>query len=189
MGTSIDTSADEATAQLNLATHKLYSWCLANKLTPHPGKSEGMLISRKSPIGTILRSLWEDTLSNAGVIKTRLLGLTVNHTCKLSWVPHTLELKKSFVNKLCLLEKLRFLPRKMLQDFYLRVIFPCVNYGLILWGACCNSDNLNFLERLHCRAARIIFIYRKIWLLIVFWSAQSGRYSFLLQTSDFQMYV
>ena len=53
MGTSIDTSADEATAQLNLATHKLYSWCLANKLTPHPGKSEGMLISRKSPIGTI----------------------------------------------------------------------------------------------------------------------------------------
>ena len=45
----------------------------------------------------------------------------------------------------------------MLQDFYLRVIFPSVNYGLILWGACCNSDNLDFLERLHCRAARIIF--------------------------------
>ena len=32
-----------------------------------------------------------------------------------------------------------------------------MNYGLILWGACCNSDNLDFLERLHCRAARIIF--------------------------------
>ena len=47
----------------------------------------------------------------------------------------------------------------MLQDFYLRVIFPSVNYGLILWGACCNSDNLDFLEtlRLYCRAARIIF--------------------------------
>ena len=81
--------------------------------------------------------------------------MTVDH--KLSWVPHTLELKKSFVNKLCLLKKLRFLPRIMLQDFYLRVIFPSVNYGLILWGACCNSDNLDFLERLHCRAARIIF--------------------------------
>ena len=81
--------------------------------------------------------------------------MTVDH--KLSWVPHTLELKKSFVNKLCLLKKLRFLPRIMLQDFYLRVVFPSVNYGLILWGACCNSDNLDFLERLHCRAARIIF--------------------------------
>ena len=32
-----------------------------------------------------------------------------------------------------------------------------MNYGLILWGACCNSDNLDILERLHCRAARIIF--------------------------------
>ncbi|RMX45848.1 hypothetical protein pdam_00025091 [Pocillopora damicornis] len=81
--------------------------------------------------------------------------MTVDH--KLSWVPHTLELKKSFVNKLCLLKKLRFLPRITLQDFYLRVIFPSVNYGLILWGACCSSDNLEFLERLHCRAARFIF--------------------------------
>ena len=29
--------------------------------------------------------------------------------------------------------------------------------ALFLWGACCNSDILNSLERLHCRAARIIF--------------------------------
>ena len=150
----IGTSADEATAQLNLAMHELYSWCLANKLTPHPGKSEAMLISRKTPIGPI-SPIFIGGHTIKWVIKTRLLGMTVDH--KLSWVPHTLELKKSFVNKLCLLKKLRFLPRIMLQDFYLRVIFPSVNYGLILWGACCNSDNLDFLERLHCRAARIIF--------------------------------
>ena len=72
----VGTSADKATAQLNLAMHELYSWCLSNKLTLHPGKS---------------------------------------------------------------------------------VIFPSMNYGLILWGACCNSNNLDFLERLHCRVARIIF--------------------------------
>ena len=150
----IGTSADEATAQLNLAMHELYSWCLANKLTPHPGKSEAMLISRKTPIGPI-SPIFIGGHTIKWVIKTRLLGMTVDH--KLSWVPHTLELKKSFVNKLCLLKKLRFLPRIMLQDFYLRVIFPSMNYGLILWGACCNSYNLNFSERLHCRAARIIF--------------------------------
>ena len=45
----------------------------------------------------------------------------------------------------------------MLQDFYLKGILPSVNYGLLLWGACCNSDILDFLERLHCRAARISF--------------------------------
>ena len=49
----IGTSADKATAQLNLAMHELYSCCLANKLTPHLGKSEAMLISRKTPIGPI----------------------------------------------------------------------------------------------------------------------------------------
>ena len=49
----IGASADEASAQLNLLMHELYSWCLANKLTPHPGKSEAMLISRKNPIGPI----------------------------------------------------------------------------------------------------------------------------------------
>ena len=84
--------------------------------------------------------------------------MTVDH--KLSWVPHTLELKKSFVNKLselCLLKKLRFLPRKLLQDFNLRAILPSVNCGHVLCGACCNSDILDSLERLHCRAARIIF--------------------------------
>ena len=36
----IGTLADEATAQLNLAMHELYSWCLPNKLTPHQSKSE-----------------------------------------------------------------------------------------------------------------------------------------------------
>ena len=150
----IGTSADEATTQLNLAMHELYSRCLANKLTPLPGKSEAMLVSRKSPIGPISPSfIGGHTIK--WVIKTRLLGMTVDH--KLSWVPHILELKKSFVNKLCLLKKLRFLPRRMLQDFYLKVIFPSMNYGLILWGACCNSNNLDFLERLHCRVARTIF--------------------------------
>ena len=97
----IGTSADEATAQLNLAMHELYSWCLANKLTPHPGKSEAMLISRKTSIGPF-SPIFVGGHTIKWVIKTRLLGMTIDH--KLSWVPHTLELKKSFVNKLCLLK-------------------------------------------------------------------------------------
>ena len=43
----IGTSADEATAQLNLAMHELYSWCLAKWLKPHPGKSEGYFSQRE----------------------------------------------------------------------------------------------------------------------------------------------
>ena len=121
----IGTSADKAIAQLDLAMQELYSWCLANKLTPHPGKGEAILISRKSPTGPI-SPIFIGGHTMKWVVKTCLMGMTVDH--KLSWVPHTLELKKSFANKLCLLKKVRFLPRIMLQDFYFRVISPSVNF-------------------------------------------------------------
>ena len=45
----------------------------------------------------------------------------------------------------------------MLRDFYFKVILPSVQYVQILWDACSNSDLLCSIERLHCRAARIIF--------------------------------
>ena len=70
---------------------------------------------------------------------------------------HMLELKKSFAKKLGLLKKSRFLPRNVRLDLYFKAILPSVTYGLILWGSCCNSDLFQSLERLHCRAARLIF--------------------------------
>ena len=36
------------------------------------------------------------------------------------------------------------------------MILPSVKYGLVLWGSCCNSHILDSIERLHCRAVRII---------------------------------
>ena len=68
----------------------------------------------------------------------------------------------------------RFLPRKMHQDFYLRVIFSSVNYGLILWGAYCNSDILDSLESCIVERLELFSIYRKIWHLMMVWSVQSG---------------
>ena len=43
------------------------------------------------------------------------------------------------------------------MKFYFIVILPSINYGLVLWGSCCNSELINSIDRLHCRAARIIF--------------------------------
>ena len=68
-----------------------------------------------------------------------------------------LELKKSFAKKLGLLKKSRFLPRNVRQDLYFKIILLSVTCGLILWGSCHNSDLFQSLERLHCRAARLIF--------------------------------
>ena len=75
----------------------------------------------------------------------------------LTWVPHVLDLKKSFASKLELLKRSRFLPKDVLKKFYFIVILPSINYGLVLWGSCCNSELINSIDRLHCRAARIIF--------------------------------
>ena len=66
------------------------------------------------------------------VNKSRFLGITVDD--KLSWVPHMLDLKKSFVKKLDLIRRSRFLPKVVPINFYFKVILPSVIYGLVLWG-------------------------------------------------------
>ena len=68
-----------------------------------------------------------------------------------------MDVKKSFANKLDPLKRSRFLPKSVLRDFYFKVILPSVTYGLVLWGACCNSNLRDSVEILHCRASRIIF--------------------------------
>ena len=83
-----------------------------------------------------------------------MLGLTVDH--KLTWDAHLIDVKKSFANKLDLLKRSRFLPKSVLRDFYFKVILPSVKYGLVLWGACYNSNLRDSIERLHCKGSRIM---------------------------------
>ena len=89
------------------------------------------------------------------VTKMKLSGLIVDQ--KLTWVANVLETKESFAKKLDLLKHSRFLTRGILKDFYFKAILPAVKYGLVLWGSCCNSDLFTSIERLHCRAACIIY--------------------------------
>ena len=44
-------NGDQAIHQLNKALKELYSWCLNNRLTPHPKKSEVMLLSKTKYCG------------------------------------------------------------------------------------------------------------------------------------------
>ena len=103
-----------------------------------------MLISRRNlPVNIPLIFIGNSTVK--WVSKSRLPGMTVDE--KLTWTPHMLEFAK----------KLGFLPRNVRLDLCFKVILPSVTYGLILWGSCCNSDLFQSLERLHCRAGRLIF--------------------------------
>ena len=147
-------SADFAIALLNKALQEVYRWYLVNRLRPNPGKSEVMIISKKTIMGPLPPLLLGDSVLRY-VAKTRLLGMTVDNN--FTWVPHVLDLKKSFANKLELLKRSRLLPKDVLMKFYFSVILPSINYSLVLWESCCNSELINSIDRLHCRAARIIF--------------------------------
>ena len=68
-----------------------------------------------------------------------------------------MDVKKSFANKLDLLKRSRFLPKSVLRDFYFKIILPSVKYRLVLWEVCSNSNPRDSIERLHCRASRILF--------------------------------
>ena len=125
----ISDTAEKCIAQLNTALRELNEWSLINRLTPHPSKSEAMLISKRNlPVNIPLIFIGNSTIK--WVSKSRLLGMTVDE--KLTWTPHMLELKKSFAKNLGLLKKSRSLPRGVRQDLYFKVILSSETYGLIL---------------------------------------------------------
>ena len=108
----------------------------------------GSFVSSLSPVsigGTTIK--W--------VTHTRLLGFTIYN--RLAWAVHMSEAKKSYANKLNLLKRSRFLPNEVLNQLYFKVILPSITYGLVFRGGCSCMDTFNFIEALHCRAARIIY--------------------------------
>ena len=146
-------SIDVVTENLNKALNELYLWCLNNSLTPHPSKCEAMIMSRGVFQGP-LNSLTIGAHNVKWVSHTRLLGINLDN--KLDWSKHVLGVRKSFVNKLCLLKRSRSLQRHVLMDLYFKVILPSITYALPVWGGCLSKELFNTLETLHTRAARII---------------------------------
>ena len=154
----IGKTIDEVSVALNRSLKELYAWSVKNILTPHPKKSECMLIYRGSFTGPLPPIyLGGNTLER--VTHSRLLGVIIDH--KLGWSIHIKELKKSFANKLSLIKKSRFLPKQGLLNLYFKVIIPEVTYGISVWGGTNRQDNFNSLESLHSRAARVIFNFAK----------------------------
>ena len=93
-------TADLAIDRLNKALRDFYNWCLNNRLTPHPRKSEVILFTKGTPMGPIAPVYLGNSVLSL-VTKTKLLGMTVDQ--KLTWVANVLELKKSSAkNWICL---------------------------------------------------------------------------------------
>ena len=81
-------TADLAIDQVNKALREFYNWCLNNRLTPHPRKSEVILFTKGTPMGPIA-PVYVGNWVLSLVTKTKLLGLIVDQ--KLTWVANVLE--------------------------------------------------------------------------------------------------
>ena len=88
---------------------------MKNRLTPHPKKSECMLIYRGSFTGPI-PPIYLSGNNSEPVTRGRLLVVIIDQN--LRWSINIKELKKSFANELNLIKKSRFLPK---QDRILRL--------------------------------------------------------------------
>ena len=122
-----ESSPDKIVVVLNSVPQKLYEWCCRNRLIPHCGKTECMILIRGQFVGPLQAMSLENSVVNE-VKSTRSLGVQLDSN--LNWNVHVHELIKSFIQKLNLLRSLYFLPARARADFYFKVILPFVNYGL-----------------------------------------------------------
>ena len=146
-------TVDIVSLKLNEILSKFWVWCLNNALTPHPGKTEFMLIGGKSFVGPE-QAIKLGNSRIKRVHSTRCLGMELDD--ELKWTKHVLNLTKAFSQKINLLKSLYFLPEKVRLDFYQKVVLPSLTYGIVLWGSC-NKTLFVDLEKMHVRAAKIIY--------------------------------
>ena len=139
--------------KLNEVLVRLYTWCCENCLTPHPTKTEYMLLSEQRQLTGLKQAIRMCDYVVEEVVSTRCLGVQIDNALK--WDHHVSELAKSFTQKLNLLKSLYFLPRQARSDFYFGFILPSVTYCMLVWGS---SGRVLFSnqESIHARAAKII---------------------------------
>ena len=146
---------DTAIAATNKALALIAEWCIMNAMVLHPVKCEAMLLHRSVFIGP-MQALTINNVVIKVVKSTRCLGIVIDN--KLSWTPHLEETIKSFAKKLNLLKSLTFVPTNSLEQFYFKVILPSITYGILVWENC-NKTLFEELDKMHVRAAKIIFKY------------------------------
>ena len=122
---------DIVSLKLSEILSKFWAWCLNNAFTPHPRKTEYMLMGGKSFVGPEQAIKLGNSIIKR-VQSTSCLGMELDD--ELKWSKHVLDLTKAFSQKINLSKSLYFLPKKVRLDFYHKVILPSLTYGIVLWG-------------------------------------------------------
>ena len=139
---------------------KLDTWLQGNKLFLNVAKTHSMLISSKQKHNSILKGQNEDLKlkirdNELEVVKTtKYLGLQMDRS--LYWKEQIKAVSAKVSRAIGFLKHAKsFLPKETLQTLYTGIVEPHFRYCCSVWG-CAGSSEINQLQKLHKRAARII---------------------------------
>ena len=90
---------DQVASKLNKVLARLHTWCCENCLTPHPTKTEYMLLSGRGLLTGAKQAIKMGDCVIEEVVATRCLGVQIDDALK--WDHHVLELTKSLLQVRC----------------------------------------------------------------------------------------
>ena len=144
---------------INSDLTKLDTWLQGNKLSLNVAKTHSMLISSKQKHSSLkgqnkhLKLKIRDSELDV-VKKTKYLGLQID--CSLDWKEQIKTVSAKVSRAVGFLKHAKsFLPKETLQTLYTGIVEPHFRYCCSVWG-CAGSSEINQLQKLQKRAARII---------------------------------
>ena len=149
----IGSNVEEVIDGLNRIADTIHHWCIDNKLTINTEKTQAMLITGQKFVGPLRRlSIGGETIQF--VDSARCLGVQIDKG--LNWSKQVKSVAKSFSAKLSKLKRMKFLQRKVLEEIYYKSVIAGVVYCISVWGNC-DTAKLNEIEKMHKRAAKLIY--------------------------------
>lgn len=145
---------DNLNDSFNSTLQGVIDWYKANRLVLNVSKSCSMIIS---PTSTDNNAVKFNPIIDGNQIDqvncTKYLGVYIDN--KLNFDVHINELTKNLSRKLAWLSRLRkIVPIDILKLCYTTYVMPIFDYACSVWG--CTPSNINTIQRLQNRAARII---------------------------------
>ena len=138
-------------AAINRDLEKILAWSRKWKVTFNAKKSKDMIFSKKC-LNNSPPLLFDGTFFDR-VNTHKHLGIYL--TCNLDWSFHVNEICLKAYKKLAILRSVKFLQRNTLDLLYKLTVRSLIDYGLVVFGSNLKCSDLERLENIQYRAAKI----------------------------------
>ena len=145
------TDIHETSNLLNRDLVKVSDWAKKWKVTFNTGKTKDLVFSKNA-----INDQPPLTFNNKPVDRVKShkhLGIILTHN--LSWDEHLNKIIKQVNLKLSMLYNVRQLSRKTLDAMYKMHVRSCIDYCIQVYGPCLNASQIDKLDRLQYRAAKL----------------------------------